>query len=134
MLVYRAIQVDYIIKILQKHEIEDEGERHDLYNDVNEEQLKTIQEDENTKSVVLSRDVGYADLAGSENKSKPYLFIKEYNEAGFNQFPIELIEGKIPTKENELRSEERRVGKERRNRRRREKEREKESKGQQRSN
>src|SRR5690625_2919014 len=90
------------LTLLQKQEIADEGEWHVLYNDVNEEQLKTIQEDENTKSVVLSRDVGYADLAGSENKSKPYLFIKEYNEAGFNQFPIELIEGKIPTKENEL--------------------------------
>src|SRR5690625_3843579 len=90
------------LTLLQKQEIADGGEWHVLYKDVNEEQLKTIQEDKNTESVVLSRDVGYADLAGSENESKPYLFVKEYNEAGFNQFPIELVKGKIPTKENEL--------------------------------
>src|SRR5690625_933658 len=75
------------LTLLQKQEIADGGEWHVLYKDVNEEQLKTIQEDKNTESVVLSRDVGYADLAGSENESKPYLFVKEYNEAGFNQFP-----------------------------------------------
>lgn len=88
--------------LLQKQTIADEGEWHVLYKNVNEEQLKRIQADKNTKSVVLSRDVGYADLEGSENESKPYLFIKEYNENGFNQFPIDLIEGKIPTEENEL--------------------------------
>src|SRR5690625_2883276 len=88
--------------LLQKQEIADSGEWHVLYKDVNEEQLKTIQADKNTKSVVLSNDVGYSLLEDGENKSKPYLFLKEYNEAGFEQFPIELIEGKMPTKENEL--------------------------------
>lgn len=90
------------MSLLQKQEIANEGEWHALYENVNEEQLKSIQADKNTKSVVLSRDVGYADLEGSENESKPYLFVKEYNESGFNQFPIDLIEGEIPTKENEL--------------------------------
>src|SRR5690625_3270536 len=57
--------------LLQKQTIADEGEWHVLYKNVNEKQLKSIQEDKNTKSVVLSRDVGYADLEGSENESKP---------------------------------------------------------------
>src|SRR5690625_4960687 len=87
------------LTLLQKQEIADGGEWHVLYKDVNEEQLKTIQEDKNTESVVLSRDVGYADLAGSENESKPYLFVKEYNEAGFNQFPIELVRSEEHTSE-----------------------------------
>src|SRR5690625_766771 len=88
--------------LLQKQEIADSGEWHVLYKDVNEEQLKTIRTDKNTKSVVLSNDIGYSHLENGENKSKPYLFLKEYNEAGFEQFPIELIEGKMPAKENEL--------------------------------
>src|SRR5690625_2871220 len=90
------------LSLLQKQHIADEGEWHVLYKDVDEEQLKVIQEDKNTKSVVLSRDLGYSLLEESENDHKPYLFLKEYNEAGFKQFPIELIEGKMPVKENEL--------------------------------
>lgn len=90
------------MSLLQKQQIADEGEWHVLYKDVNEEQLKTIQADKNSEKVILSHDAGYANLEGSENASKPYVFVKEYNEAGFNQFPIELVEGKIPTKENEL--------------------------------
>ena len=90
------------MSLLQKQQIANEGEWHVLYKDVNEEQLKSIQTDKNTKSVVLSRDVGYANLEGSKNYYKPYLFFKEYNDAGFKQFPISLVEGKIPTEENEL--------------------------------
>lgn len=90
------------MSLLQKQEIADGGEWHVLYKDVNEEQLASIQEDKNTKSVILSRDVGYSNLEGSENDYKPYLFLREYNDAGFKQFPIDLIEGKMPTNENEL--------------------------------
>src|SRR5690625_237527 len=88
--------------LLQKQEIADGGEWHVLYKNVDEEQLEAIQEDKNTKSIALSRDVGYSYLEGGQNDSKPYLFLKEYNDARFKQFPIELIEGKIPTNENEL--------------------------------
>lgn len=88
--------------LLQKQQIADEGEWHVLYKNVNDAQLNSVQADKNTKSVVLSRDVGYAHLEGSENEYKPYVFLKEYNESGFEQFPIELIEGQMPTNENEL--------------------------------
>lgn len=90
------------MSLFQKQEIANGGEWHALYKNVDEKQLKAIQSDKNTKSVVLSRDVGYADLKDSENSDKPYIFLKEYNESGFNQFPIELKEGKIPTNEKEL--------------------------------
>ncbi|MCS0543117.1 hypothetical protein NXY55_24370, partial [Aeromonas veronii] len=43
-----------------------------------------------------------AKLEGTKNKSKPYLFIKEYNTAGFQQFPIELAEGRLPLKNDEI--------------------------------
>src|SRR5690625_819777 len=88
--------------LLQKQEIADSGEWHVLYKDVNEEQLQTIQSDKNTKSIFLSRDVGYSHLEAGQNEHKPYLFLKEYNEAGIEQFTNELIEGKMPGSENEL--------------------------------
>lgn len=88
--------------LLQKQQIADEGEWHVLYKDVNEEQLEKIQADDHSKDVILSQDLGYANLTGAKNAYKPYAFIKRYNENGFNQFPIEIIEGKAPTKETEI--------------------------------
>src|SRR5699024_9762026 len=71
------------MSLLQQQEIADNGEWHALYRDVNEEQLATIHADENTESIILSKDAGYAHLEESENNYKPYLFVREYNEAGF---------------------------------------------------
>ncbi len=55
-----------------------------------------------TKKLVLANDVGYAKLDEAKNESKPYMFIKEYNEQGFKNFPIELSEGRLPQEDNEI--------------------------------
>jgi putative ABC transport system permease protein len=88
--------------LFQKQEIANEGEWHVLYKDVNRDQLDAIKNDEATKRLVISRDRGYAALEGSQNDYKPYLFIKEYNTQGFEQFPIELSEGRLPVAANEI--------------------------------
>src|SRR5699024_800995 len=85
-----------------KEHIKNEGEWHIIYGDVTEEQLEAIQKDKHTEKVVLSRDLGYSHLEDSKNSFKPYLFFKQYNEEGFQQFPIELIEGTIPSSDDEL--------------------------------
>ncbi|CAM4157761.1 ABC transporter permease [Paenibacillus alkaliterrae] len=90
------------MNLMQKQTIADEGEWHVFYKDVNKAQLKAVQKDEASKSVVISRDLGYALLEGSQNDNKPYLFIKEYNTQGFKQFPIELREGRLPQAANEV--------------------------------
>ncbi|AQS58234.1 ABC transporter permease [Desulforamulus ferrireducens] len=88
--------------LLQRQAIERDGEWHVLYKDVNKAQLKAIEQDEETKAVVLSRERGYALLDGSQNINKPYLFIKEYNAQGFQQFPIELSTGRLPQAAHEV--------------------------------
>jgi len=90
------------LNLMIRDNIADNGEWHVKYNDVNVEQIQAIEKDSQTKKLVLSNDLGYAKLEGSENKSKPYLFIKEYNTAGFQQFPIELAEGRLPLKDDEI--------------------------------
>ncbi|MCM3763962.1 ABC transporter permease [Neobacillus niacini] len=90
------------MKLMQQQTIADRGEWHVLYHNVNKEQLDTIQHDPDTKTVVLSRDRGYALLPGGKNESKPYLFIKEYNPQGFNHFPVELTKGRLPKAANEV--------------------------------
>lgn len=90
------------LNLMIRDNIADNGEWHVKYNDVNVEQIQAIEKDSQTKKLVLSNDLGYAKLEGSVNKSKPYLFIKEYNTAGFQQFPIELAEGRLPLKNDEI--------------------------------
>ncbi len=88
--------------LLQRETIADEGEWHVLYNNVTKSQLEAIQQDEATKNVALFRDLGFAYLEDGQNHSKPYLFVKEYDEQGFQQFPIELTKGRLPQATNEV--------------------------------
>lgn len=88
--------------LLQRQTIADEGEWHVLYKNVNKDQLEAIKNDEATKAVVLSRDLGFAYLEGSQNNTKPYLSIKEYNTQGFEQFPIDLTKGRLPQSSDEI--------------------------------
>lgn len=88
--------------MLKRQIISDEGEWHVLYENVNKTQLEVIKNDEETRRVIISRDLGYAFLEESQNDNKPYVFLKEYSKEGFENFPIKLIEGKLPEKANEI--------------------------------
>ncbi|MGE8205924.1 ABC transporter permease [Heyndrickxia sp. NPDC080065] len=90
------------LDMMKRNTIANDGEWHVLYKNVNKEQLEAIKKDEETKKVVLTKDIGYASLKGSQNESKPYLFIKAYSTTGFKQFPIELSKGRLPTAPNEV--------------------------------
>lgn len=88
--------------LLRRQTIATDGEWHILYRYVNKNQVQAIKNDEETKAVLLSRDVGYSILEGSQNKNKPYIFVREYNEEGFQNYPIELKEGRLPENSSEI--------------------------------
>ncbi|AST90877.1 cell division protein FtsX [Sutcliffiella cohnii] len=90
------------LDLLKRQSIADEGHWHVVYKEVHTEQIEAIKKDEHTKELILSRDLGYAALNESQNENKPYVFIKQYNEQGFKNFPIELKEGRLPKSENEI--------------------------------
>nr|WP_249310449.1 FtsX-like permease family protein [Bacillus sp. FJAT-49736] len=90
------------LDLMKRQEIADNGEWHVLYKDVNIKQLEAIEKDDATKKTVITRDVGYAPLKGGQNKSKPYLFIKQYDSNGLKQFPIEMEKGRLPHAANEV--------------------------------
>lgn len=90
------------LDLMKRQSIATEGEWHVQYHNVNKAQLNVIEADEATKKLVISKDLGYAPLEGSQNDNKPYLYIKSYNEKGFEQFPIELMKGRFPQAKNEL--------------------------------
>jgi putative ABC transport system permease protein len=88
--------------LMQRQAIANEGEWHVKYPSVNVQQMEAIKADEDTKSMILSRDTGYAMLPESQNRNKPYLFIKELNNEGFDKFPIQLKEGRLPQRADEI--------------------------------
>ena len=89
------------IDLIIRQDIAKNGEWHVQYKDVTSEQLEAIEKDSETKKLVLSSD-GYAALEESNNVYKPYLYVKNYNEIGMEQFPIEVLEGRLPQNENEM--------------------------------
>lgn len=102
MLTAVATIVTSFMALLQKNEIESGGEWHVRYKDVNTAQLAAVQNDKASKAVVISKDHGYAMLEGSQNRYKPYLFIKAYNTEGFSRFPVELAAGRLPKAADEI--------------------------------
>ncbi|CAH0119919.1 hypothetical protein PAE9249_02428 [Paenibacillus sp. CECT 9249] len=90
------------LDLMKRQSIADRGEWHVLYQDVNKEQLAAIRNDDATKAVAITNDLGYALLEGGQSINKPYLFVKEYNAQGFAQFPVELIEGRLPQTNEEV--------------------------------
>lgn len=90
------------LELLKKEAIARDGKWHVVYHDVSKEQVQAIQQDEATESAIITKNYGYAMLDGSANEYKPYLFIRGYNDQGFKNFPIELIEGRLPQSPDEV--------------------------------
>src|SRR5690606_1840776 len=89
------------LDIMIRDEISRNGEWHVSYENVNREQIEAIKNDSETKTLVLSSD-GYASFNESSNPNKPYFYFKNYNKQGFEQFPIQVIEGRLPQNKNEI--------------------------------
>lgn len=88
--------------LMKRQTISNDGEWHVLYKNVSKNGFEAIKNDKNTKSLILSKDIGYAPLDESINKNKPYIFIREYSSEGFEKFPIELTDGRFPQNSNEI--------------------------------
>ena len=90
------------LDLIQRQTISNEGEWHVAYPQINKEQLENIKKDKETQTMILSKDIGYALLEKSQNKNKPYVFVRAYNKAGFENFPITLKEGRLPENIDEV--------------------------------
>src|SRR5690554_1524310 len=86
-----TLGVSFLDLLIRQH-IASSGEWHVQYKDVSKEQIEVISEDSETEKLVLSSD-GYAALEESMNPYKPYLYVRNYNDIGMEQFPIEIKEG-----------------------------------------
>lgn len=90
------------MSIMQRQSIAQNGEWHVEYYDVDEKQLDAIKADDAIKTVIPYKELGYAKLTGSQNLIKPYLYVEEFGQAGFDKFPIKLVKGRLPNKSDEI--------------------------------
>lgn len=79
-----------------------EGNRHLTIEGVNQSDLKYFENNNNIKSTYLIENLGYANLEGSKNDAKPYLYLKGYTKEAFEESPVKLIAGRLPNDEFEL--------------------------------
>lgn len=89
------------LDLMIRQDIAKNGEWHVQYKNVTSDQINAIEEDSDTKTVVISSD-GYADLEESNNVYKPYLYFKNFTKTGMEHFPIDVVEGRLPQNENEI--------------------------------
>jgi putative ABC transport system permease protein len=89
------------LDLMIRQDISDNGEWHVQYKNVNLDQIEAIKQDSETKTLILSSD-GYATLEKSKNDYKPYLYFKNYNKIGMKQFPMKVVDGRLPHNENEV--------------------------------
>ncbi|WP_058303128.1 ABC transporter permease [Gorillibacterium timonense] len=91
------------VDLFKRHTMNGTGNWHVRYDNATSAQLNAIQADPATKMLLISRDLGYAPITGTvKNPDKPYWFVSEYNEGAYRNFPINLLEGRLPTASDEL--------------------------------
>ncbi len=88
--------------LMRRHTITSTGEWHVRYEGVNKKQIDAIRQDFNTRELLLSEDIGFSPLKGSQNEYKPYLFLSGLSQSALEKLPIHLLEGRLPQNENEV--------------------------------
>ena len=80
----------------------DRGDYHYQFTGVDAEDLIFFRNNRMIRQMGVRQNVGYAPLAASLNKEKPYFFIMAMDENGVKANAIRLIEGRLPQAEGEI--------------------------------
>lgn len=85
-----------------RREIESSGNWHVQFAGVPQKNLDVIRKDSNTAASFVTKNLGYAELPGGQNRYKPYVYVKAFDQQAFEDYPTELLEGRLPVSGEEL--------------------------------
>ncbi|MFD2115304.1 FtsX-like permease family protein [Paenibacillus yanchengensis] len=88
--------------LMKKREIQDNGYWHIAYNAITEKQLKDIRAEKQVDKVVVKQELGYAQPENNQDKQRPYLQFEFFNKTGFDHFPLEIVNGRLPENPQEV--------------------------------
>lgn len=78
------------------------GDYHYKFEEVPYEELKYIANNRNVDSYFVTQNIGYSLLNDSKNEYKPYLYLLGFEKEAFEYLNLDLIEGRMPKKEDEV--------------------------------
>ena len=78
------------------------GNYHYSFNNVKAEDLNKFRNNRNIEEVYITSSQGYAQLEDCKNEYKPYAYIMEINNAGFEKMGLNLVEGRFPENDKEI--------------------------------
>ena len=79
-----------------------DGNFHATFYDVPYKNKGLILENANTRAGMLSRDVGIARPEHKADPEKPYILVKAYDDAAFENMPVQLKSGRFPMRHGEI--------------------------------
>ncbi len=97
-----ATMYSSMIKSLINFETYQKGNFHAAYYDVPVDEIYRIRGNRGVESSCFTTDIGYAKLENSKNEFKPYVFVKGFTKDALKELSVKLVEGKMPTNENEI--------------------------------
>lgn len=80
----------------------DYGNYHTIFHNIPKDEQKYLLNNVNVKSSMITKDIGYAKLEGSNNVLKPYVYIREFDNNAIKNLPIKLVSGRLPKNSNEI--------------------------------
>jgi len=91
-----------LYKSIIKYETTIKGNFHISLSGVPTEDLQFFKENRYIDNYYLVEEVGYAELEGSKNESKPYLYITSFTKDSLENLSVNLIEGRLPENDHEI--------------------------------
>ncbi|HML37982.1 MAG TPA: FtsX-like permease family protein, partial [Bacillota bacterium] len=89
-------------ELMRSESAADNGNWHAMIPDVRVRDVPVFENAGFDPEISLSRGEEYAQLDGFKNKNKPYLIVRQFDENSSKNFPVKLIEGRMPQNGSEL--------------------------------
>ncbi len=93
---------DTAVNYLEELASQEKGRWHMSVYDITRKEYDAITKLDFVEETAISADLGYAEFSASANIERPFIFIKSYQENGFDMMNIHAVEGRLPEKESEI--------------------------------
>lgn len=97
-----TVSVSSGLDLMKRVAISSNGNWHIRYENIKAENIEVLEQEDKVDQVIISESVGYAPIENPKNSDKPYLWVRAYNEKGFELMPIHLVEGRLPENSHEI--------------------------------
>lgn len=81
---------------------ENSGNRHITVENVKRKDLKYFENNRHVEEMYLVENLGYAQLLGSNNPYKPYMYVIAYTKEAFLNTSLTVVEGRLPENSSEI--------------------------------